>query len=911
MMNLRINGQSFVAEPRPGQCLRTFLRDLGWYGVKKGCDAGDCGACTVWLDGQPVHSCLIPAFRAESREVTTLQGLARDGELHPIQQSFLDAQAFQCGLCAAGMIMTAASLSEDAKGDLPFYLKGNLCRCTGYHAIEDAIRGVASVEPDRAGHACGASLANPLAEPIVTGNARYTMDVAMEGMLHLKVVRSPHAHARITAIRKDQALAVPGVHAVFTWEDVPRRPFTTACHDDFHVDPDDTYMLDDVARFVGQRVAAVVAETEAAAEEGCRRVEVDYEVLPAVFDADEAMLPGAPQLHGGHDVDSRIEDPARNIFKKIEAETGNVAGGFAEADAVYEGTFALPRIQHAHMETHGTIAWRTADGRIHVRTSTQAPHLVKIKLAYLFQMYPSQFHVFSEYVGGGFGGKQEMLTEDLCVLAALRTGRPVKWEFTRSEQFTSATTRHPMTITIKLGAKRDGTLTAMQIHTVSNTGAYGNHGGEVLASSLGSAMATYRCPNKKGTGYAVYTNTVPSGAFRGYGASQPAFAIESAIDELGRQLGIDPFTMRRRNMIRALDPVHSIWPFPHDGVIGSYGLDQCLDFVEQALDSGRGERKPDGDEWLEGHGVAIHAQDCAPPTEHRSESHLSLLPSGTYHLSVGSAEFGNGIRNAQRQVAAAVLNAQAAAIAMDFVDSDQTPYDTGTFASTGTSVATLGVQRAAEALRENLLDLASQLSGVPVEQCRLEDGQVCCGERSLSLQHLYEAAPLPDKLHVARKVYGSPRSTAFLAQGFRIAVHRVTGEIRILQSVQAFDAGTILNPMQARGQIEGGIAQGIGTTLFERMVIDASGAVVNPTFRNYRIPAFADIPRSEIFFAETHDRYGPLGAKPLGEAPIIAVAPALGNALADATGIRFHSLPFSADRIYARLAELPECPATP
>lgn len=903
-MNYRINGKSFTAEPPPGQCLRTFLRSLGWFGVKKGCDAGDCGACTVWLDGKPVHSCLVPAFRAEGREVTTLQGLACDGQLHPMQQSFLDAQAFQCGFCAAGMLMTAASLAEGARQDLPFHLKGNLCRCTGYHSIEDAIRGIAAVEPDRAGHTRGASLANPLAGPIVTGNAHYTMDVEMEGMLHLKVVRSPHAHARIRAIRTDGALAVPGVHVVFTWEDVPRRPFTTACHDDFHVDPDDTFMLDNVARFVGQRIAAVVAETEAAAEEGCRRVEVDYEVLPAVFDAEEAMLPGAPPLHGDKATDSRIEDVARNVFKKIEAETGDVDRGFAEADAVYEGTYSLPRVQHAHMETHGSIAWRTADGRIHVRTSTQTPHLTRIKLAYLFSMYPGQFHVFSEHVGGGFGGKQELLTEDLCVLAALKTRRPVKWEFTRSEEFTAAVSRHPMTITIKLGARRDGSLTAMQIHTVANTGAYGNHGGEVLASSLGSAMATYRCRNKKGTGYAVYTNTVPSGAFRGYGATQPAFAIESALDELGRKLGIDPFAMRRKNMIGPGDPVHSIWPSPHDGVIGSYGLDQCLDHVERALASGRGEARPDGGEWLEGRGVAIHAQDCAPPTEHRSEAHLSLLPDGTYHLAVGSAEFGNGIRNAQRQVAASVLNARAANVRMDFADTDRTPYDTGTFASTGTSVATLAVQRAAEALRESLLDLTSQISGVHLEQCRLEDGQVRCGDQSLSLQQLHEAAPLRDKLHVARKVYGSPRSTAFLAHGFRIAVHRITGEIRILQSVQAYDAGTIINPMQARGQVEGGIAQGIGTTLFERMVIDPTGAVVNATFRNYRIPAFADIPRSEIYFADTHDRYGPLGAKPIGEAPIIPVSAALGNALADATGIRFHSLPFSADRIFARLAEL-------
>ncbi len=240
---------------------------------------------------------------------------------------------------------------------------------------------------------------------------------------------------------------------------------------------------------------------------------------------------------------------------------------------------------------------------------------------------------------------------------------------------------------------------------------------------------------------------------------------------------------------------------------------------------------------------------------------------------------------------------------MDFVDTDKTPYDTGTFASTGTSVAALGVQRAAEGLRENLLELASQFSGVPVEQCRLEDGHARCADRSISLQELHAAAPLPEKLHVSRKVYGSPRSTAFLAHGFRIAVHRVTGEIRILQSVHAYDAGKIINPMQARGQLEGGIAQGIGTTLFERMIIDDSGAVINPTFRNYRIPAFADIPRSELFLVETHDRYGPLGAKPIGEAPVIPIAPAMGNALADATGIRFQSLPFSADLIFARLAD--------
>ena len=296
-LDFSVNQRRFEARPEPGQCLRTFLRQHGCLGVKKGCDAGDCGACTVWLDGAPVHSCLMPAFRAAGHEVTTIEGLAEDGVLHPMQQAFLDAHAFQCGFCAAGMIMTSAALNAAQHADLPHALKGNLCRCTGYRAIADALAGVRSAEEDVAGQTCGASLRSPFAEAIVTGQARYTMDFAMEGLLHLKVLRSPHAHARILRIGCERAAAVPGVAEIFTWEEVPRRLYSTATHEDHLVDPDDTYVLDNVVRFVGQRVAAVVAETEAAAEASCRLLEVEYEILPAVFDPEAAMRPDAPLLH--------------------------------------------------------------------------------------------------------------------------------------------------------------------------------------------------------------------------------------------------------------------------------------------------------------------------------------------------------------------------------------------------------------------------------------------------------------------------------------------------------------------------------------------------------------------------------------------------------------------------------------
>ncbi len=901
-MKLAVNGKSFAATPAPGECLRVFLRDLGWYGVKKGCDGGDCGACTVWVDEKPVHSCLYPAFRAEGKRITTIEGLAKNGELHPMQQAFLDAQSFQCGYCAAGMIMTAAALSDEQKQDLPRALKGNLCRCTGYGSIRDAFVGIKNVAPDGAGDSCGASVPNPFAEGIVTGRARYTSDIPpMDGLLHLKVLRSPHAHAKILSIDRSEAMAVPGVVEVFTWEDVPRRLYSTAIHEDNRVDPDDTYMLDNVARFVGQRLAAVVAESEAAAEEGCRRLKVEYEILPAVFDPAEAMEPGAPVLHdkGG---DSRILHPNKNVFIELHGEVGSVAEGFAAADAIYEETYDASRQQHVHLETMQSITWRSEDGRLHVRTSVQGPFIVKGKLCYLFGILPADLHVFTERVGGGFGGKQDMMSEDLPLLATIKTGRPVKWEFTREEQFTGATTRHPMKTHVKLGAKKDGTLTAMQFRIVSNTGAYGNHGGETLANGMSGPWAIYRCPNKKGDGYAVYTNLQCGGGFRGYGTGQPTFAVESALDELAALLNIDPIDMRRKNMIGPNDKMESVLEGASDLTMGSYGLDQCVNAVENALASGRGLPKPDGEDWLEGAGVALSMLDCVPPTEQRSGSEVALLPNAGYHFTVGSVEIGNGLVTAQQQVVAQIMNCSTARVTFLNADTDKTPYDSGTFASVGMMVPTKAVENAAVALRAKMLAFAARTTEAPVERCRLEDDAVVCGDRRVALSELYSAARgKGEELASFRKAYGSPRTVAFMAYGVRLAVHRVTGEIRILFSIEAVDAGVVMNPNQLRGQVIGGVVQGIGWALQEKMVYDDAGAVINPTLRNYRIPTFADAPITEVFCADTFDAIGPLGSKSIAENTINPVAPAIGNALKAATGVRFTALPFSEDRIFSKL----------
>ena len=898
MSKYDVNGHLYAAEPRPGQCLRTFLRDLEVFGVKKGCDAGDCGACTVWMDGKPFHSCLVPAFRAEGRKVTTIEGLATNGEMHPIQKAFRDAQAFQCGFCAAGMIMTTATFSQEQKDDLPHALKGNLCRCTGYRSITDALNGKTNIEADIAGQACGASLPNPFTDAILTGKARYTMDIAMEGMLHLKVLRSPHAHARIVEIDKTAALAVPGVVAVYTWQDVPRRLYSTALHEDHLVDPDDTYMLDNVARFAGQRIAAVVAESEGAAEAGCRALRVEYEILPAVFDPVQAMEPGARLLH-----EKDVLTNTGNVYCELRGEIGDVAKGFKEADAIHEMTYSTSRVQHVHLETHGSIAWQGEDRRWHVRTSSQGPFATQKKLCYLMGLTTRDLQVFTERVGGGFGGKQEMVSEDLVLFATMKLGRPVKWEWTREDEFVGATTRHQMTTRVKIGARKDGTLTAMDVRVVSNTGAYGNHGSETLGAAMGSPIAAYRCENKKGAGYAVYTNMVPGGGFRGYGASQTTFAIECAMDEMAHLLDIDPVALRRKNIVRPGDNIESIWKEPSDASFGSYGIVECLDIVERELARGNGVEKPDGEAWVEGTGVALAMLECGPPTEHRSGAEMRLLADGTYHLAVGSSEMGNGITTAHMQMAASVMGVRAGDIAIINADTDRTPYDTGTFASTGMVVAGKAVDLTAQAMCRDIVDFASRHTGVDLQNCRLDGDAVVCGNRRILLSELHAAgAAIDHRFAVSRKAYLSPRTIAFNVQGVRLAVHRVTGEIRILHSVHAADIGRPINPMQCRGQLDGAIAMGYGWALTENMVHD-EGHMVNPQLRNYRIPAYADTPHTDIFFANTIDTIGPLGAKSQGECGINPVAPAVSNALANATGVRFAHLPFTPDRLFAKLAD--------
>ena len=710
----------------------------------------------------------------------------------------------------------------------------------------------------------------------VTGRAQYSYDIQLPGQLYARVLRSPHPHARVVSIDASQAEALPGVHAVLTLANTP----------DIDWYEEKARLFDSTVRFVGDEVAAVAADSEEIAEDALRLIQVTYEPLPFVIDMEAALEPGAPQIHPGNEYGNLSSEP--KVY-----ERGDVEAGLREADVIIEHEYRTEVALHNSFEPHGCTAhWH--GNQLTLWESTQGIFEVREMVAEKVGLPEHHVRVIKHHMGGGFGAKQVAWKQTvIAALLSKKSGRPVQLMLDREAENLAAGNRNATIQHIRLGAKRDGTLTAIYCDNKQTTGAY-RVGGEGSNVS-GPYERLYQCANVYTKQSAIYINAGPSVAFRAPGFVEGAFGLESAMDELARELNMDPVELRRLNAVAPGDPFIVTADEPGDlGYGDSYGLDQCLDLVDEALASGRGEPAPEG--WPTGRGVAMAMIATIPPRGHHANVSVAIDPAGVYTVSVGTAEFGNGTTTVHVQLVATELGTTPDRVRVRQSDTASSGYDTGAFGSAGSVVAGKAVHLAAERLHAELLTLAARAAGIATGDCRIaRDGVVLPDGRLIPFAEI-----VPDGLSADGSHDGTPRSVAFNVHGFRVAVDPETGEVRILQSVQAVDAGVVIHPEQLRGQVEGGVAQAIGTALQEEIVVE-EGEVLTRTFRNYRVPQMADIPFTEVLFADTVDALGPRGAKSMSEAPYNPVAPALANAITDALGVRPTRLPMTRDRVW-RLA---------
>jgi putative selenate reductase molybdopterin-binding subunit len=748
---------------------------------------------------------------------------------------------------------------------------------------------------------------------LVTGRPAFADDVHIPGLLYGKILPSPHAHARIKRIDTRRAKALAGVHAVLTYKDVPRVPHTTAGQAWPEPSPYDTYLLDSKVRFVGDRVAAVAAESRAIAERAIGLIDVEYDVLPAVIDMEQAMAPGVAVIHDEPD-STKIHDRTRNLAGHILREIGNVEEGFREADFVFEREYRTHRQQHVPLETHVTLSWLDADGRLVIRTSTQVPYHCRRQVAMILQLPVGRVHVVKPRIGGGFGGKQEMLLEDICSALTLASGRPVKIEYTREEEFYMARSRHPQILRMKMGVMRDGTIVASQLTVLATTGAYGSHALTVQGNTGSKVLPLYRAPHMRFECHVVYTNMPVAGAFRGYGCPQGFFAQESLVDEIAEKLGLDPLEFHRRNVIRLgdIDRLSAQLGEGKEGlprVIRSCGLPQCMERAAKAIGwTARRKAGPGGTGKLRrGVGMACTMQGSGIAGVDWASAFLKMNEDGSFFLQAGASDVGAGADTVLAQIAAETLGVSLDKIVITTGDTDTTPFDVGAYASSTTIISGGAVKKAAEKVRAQVLDMASQMLGAPVEDlaCGGDEVFTTRGKRkSVSMTDIALHSMYKEKTQImdGASHFNTDSPPPFCATFAEVEVDTETGQVRVVHLATAVDPGTAVNPMQAEGQVEGAVTQGLGYTLTEELLLDGAGRPLNPNFLDYKIFSALDMPKLTTILVETNEPLGPFGAKSISEVPINGPAPAIANAIYNAVGIRIRKLPIRPEDVLAALA---------
>ncbi len=613
----------------------------------------------------------------------------------------------------------------------------------------------------------------------------------------------------------------------------------------------------------------------------------------------------APRLHPESE-SYHIHDASRNIAAHLHAEVGDVERGFAESDLVVEGEYIVPQVQQTPIENHIVITYWDEDDRLVVRTSTQVPYHVRRIIAPIIGLPPRRIHVIKPRIGGGFGVKQEVLIEDICSLLTIATDRPVKLEFTRAEEFRSSRSRHPQILRMKTGVKRDGTIIANSMNVLANTGAYGTHSLTVQSNTGSKPLPIYPCPNIRFEAKVVYTNLPPPGAFRGYGVPQGFFALESHMDEVAKQIGMDALEFRRKNWIKVGDenPLAKALGEGKEGytqIIESCGLPECLRIVEERLGWKEKRGKGGTGRFKRGVGVAIAMHGTAIPGLDMGGASIKLNDDGSFNVLVGATDIGTGSDTVIAQIAAEILGVRVEDIIMHSSDTDFTPFDTGAYASSTTYISGGATKKAAEQVRSQILEVASHMLNVNPEKLSIKDRIITSpiGQSVTVSQVALHSLHVENQMQIMATAswmsYESP--PPFAAQGVEVEVDTETGVVRVINAISAVDAGRVINPITAEGQIEGGVTQALGYGVCEEMVYDEQGALLTTNLSDYRIYSSPDMPKMETYIVETSDPFGPFGAKAIAEIPIDGMAPAVANAVADALGFRIHQIPLTPERV--------------
>ncbi|HOK40547.1 MAG TPA: molybdopterin-dependent oxidoreductase [bacterium] len=751
---------------------------------------------------------------------------------------------------------------------------------------------------------------------LVTGQPLFTDDIDIDGLLYAKILWSPYPHAIIKNIDTSKAEKVPGVKAILTYKDVPRIAFTTAGQGYPEPSPYDTFVLDKKVRFVGDRVAAVAATSLEVAEEALELIKVEYEQLEPVLDMMTAQEKGKPIIHDEKEARMILPlhyDKKKNLAAHAEMSDGDVEEALKNSEFIFDNEYEAHYAQHCPMEPHICITYFDAYNRLIIRSSTQVPFHVRRIVGMALNIPVKKIRVIKPRIGGGFGCKQEVLIEDICSALTLKTGKPVKLEYMRKEEFISSRTRHPQHIRLRTGINKDGQLTAIDMNIVMNNGAYGAHALTVICNSASKVLPLFnKVKNIKFYGDTVYTNLPVGGAYRGYGATQAYNAMGQQIDIMCRTIGMDIIKFYKMQHIKEGEgsPVFQKMGEGKEGVemkIGACGLSKCIDIgVKEFRWYEKVNKKRKEGNWHYGVGMVCLMQGSSIPEIDMGAAFIKMNDDGSFNLLLGATDIGTGSDTIFAQMAAEVLTVKPQDIIVYSSDTDMTPFDVGAYASSTTYLSGGAVIKAAEKVKEQILEVAAQMLKTEIGDLELKNASVFSKSKKkkvtlkdVAYYSLYEKNQHQIAAVASHITHKSP--PPFSAHFVEVAVDIETGLVKVVEYLNVTDCGTAINPKLAEGQCEGAVLNGISYALTEEYIFDSQGRMLNPSFNNYKIFSPADAPKIKTILVPTYEDTGPFGAKSISEIGINGPLPAIANAIYDAMGVRLKKGPYSPEKVYMAL----------